>query len=106
MLAAGVDQGIEHEARVCQRHPHYWAQNRAAAAEVNLAGERVDVRSVDHPSPTRTGSSSRGARMMEALNPALTDDVDELLNRRCVGEYLVGVEVERDEPSGERREIK
>lgn len=69
VLASGVDESVERQVRVADRDEDDGSLNRASAPKVRFLVEGLARRgAVDHPRPTRTRSSSDGARTMDALS--------------------------------------
>ena len=69
MLASGIEKSVEREVRVADRDEDYGSLNRASAPRMCFLVEGVDERAVDHPRPTRTGSSSSVTRSSATYRP-------------------------------------
>ena len=69
MLASGIEKSVEREVRVADRDEDYGSLNRASAPRMRFLVEGVDERAVDHPRPTRTGSSSSVTRSSATYRP-------------------------------------
>ena len=69
MLASGIEKSVEREVRVADRDEDYRSLNRASAPRMRFLVEGVDERAVDHPRPTRTGSSSSVTRSSATYRP-------------------------------------